>query len=173
MHYYISNVSNEQRNLQIINLLNNLNFQNAVVFTRNMPTAISLHKLLTESKFISLIIHEEMTPEEMFLIFRLFFNYFIFREEKLNRFREIKKSILVTYFEIFHYLKENEDISVIINYDFPENAEMYANSVIFGKKKVEERMVISFLEKKEEESKFLIELEGILKVQIKKMPGQI
>jgi ATP-dependent RNA helicase UAP56/SUB2 len=63
--YYVK-LSEKQKNRKLNDLLDNLEFNQVVIFVRTVSRARELNKLLSDSGFPSICIHSQMSQEERF-----------------------------------------------------------------------------------------------------------
>jgi ATP-dependent RNA helicase UAP56/SUB2 len=103
LQYYV-NVQEKDKTKKLVDLLDNLQFNQVVIFVSKVERAIELNKILQEHKFPSMTIHSRLTPEE-----------------RLKRYKDFKDGtgrILVST-DLFSRGVDIEKINIVINYDMP------------------------------------------------------
>lgn len=103
LQYYV-NVQENQKNKKLSDLLDNLLFNQVIIFVAKVERAIELNKILKECNFPSIAIHSGLNVED--------------RIEKYKEFKEGRGRILVTT-DLFARGVDMEKINIVINYDMP------------------------------------------------------
>jgi ATP-dependent RNA helicase UAP56/SUB2 len=103
LQYYV-NVNESQKNKKLADLLDNLLFNQVIIFVAKVERAIELNKILKECQFPSIAIHSGLGVEE--------------RIERYKEFKEGRGRILVTT-DLFARGVDMEKINIVINYDMP------------------------------------------------------
>jgi len=141
LQYYVQ-VPENQKTKKLTDLLDNLLFNQVIIFVSKVERAIELNKLLRECKFPSIAIHSGLKADE--------------RIEKYKQFKEGQGRILVST-DVMSRGVDIEKINIVINYDMPkptndkqDEIETYLHRVgrtaRFGTK----GLAISFIANKEE-----------------------
>jgi superfamily II DNA/RNA helicase len=103
LQYYV-NVREDQKNKKLSDLLDNLLFNQVIIFVAKVERAIELNKILRECNFPSITIHSGITVEE--------------RIERYKQFKEGHGRILVAT-DLFARGVDIEKVNIVINYDMP------------------------------------------------------
>jgi len=122
--YYVSLKENE-KNRKLNDILDMLQFNQVIIFVKNIVRCIELNKLLNECNFPSIAIHGNLEQEERYL---LLFNFF--RISRYKIFKDFKKRIMVAT-DIFGRGIDIERVNIVINYDMSDNSDTYLHRVRF------------------------------------------
>jgi len=104
LQYYV-NVREDQKNKKLSDLLDNLLFNQVIIFVSKVERAIELNKILRECNFPSLTIHSGLNVED--------------RIERYKQFKEGIGRILVST-DLFARGVDMEKVNIVINYDMPK-----------------------------------------------------
>lgn len=105
LQYYVR-VQENQKTKKLTDLLDNLLFNQVIIFVSKVERAIELNKILCDCSFPSLTIHSGLNVEE--------------RIEKYRQFKEGVGRILVST-DLFARGVDMEKINIVINYDLPKS----------------------------------------------------
>merc|ERR1711967_80783 len=108
---YYAKLAEKEKNRKLNDLLDALEFNQVVIFVKSVQRAIALDKLLVECSFPSLAIHSGLN-----------------QEERINRFKEFKKRIMVCT-DLFGRGIDIERVNIVINYDMTEDGDSYLHRV--------------------------------------------
>lgn len=111
--YYIK-LTEQEKNRKLNDLLDDIDFNQVVIFVSKVARAKELNKLLTACNFPSICIHSGMKQDE--------------RLEKYKGFKDFQSRILVTT-DIFGRGIDIEHVNIVINYDFPDESDQYLHRV--------------------------------------------
>ncbi|QRV86044.1 Helicase conserved C-terminal domain [Ceratobasidium sp. AG-Ba] len=111
--YYI-NLEEVHKNRKLNDLLDQLEFNQVVIFVKSVSRANELNKLLTKCNFPSICIHSGLSQEE--------------RINRYTSFKQFEKRILVAT-DIFGRGIDVERVNIVINYDAPTEADSYLHRV--------------------------------------------
>lgn len=132
--YYI-NLEENEKNRKLSDLLDFLEFNQAIIFVRSTQRANELNKLLCSCNFPSIVIHSGLSQEK--------------RIERYKLFKDFSKRICVST-DIFGRGIDIERINLAINYDLPTEINQYLHRVgragRFGTKGI----AISFVSSKDD-----------------------
>lgn len=103
LQYYVR-VEENQKNKKLSDLLDNLLFNQVIIFVAKVERAIELNKILRECNFPSLTIHSALDVEE--------------RIERYRQFKEGVGRILIST-DLFARGVDMEKVNIVINYDMP------------------------------------------------------
>jgi ATP-dependent RNA helicase UAP56/SUB2 len=174
--YYIQ-LEEAQKTRKLTDLLDDLEFNQVVIFVKSISRAKALTKILTESNFPSIDIHRGISQQE--------------RLQRYKDFKDFKKRILVST-DLLGRGIDIERINIVINYDMPdqnggrgeqaadsaETTQMVGSNAYlhrvgragrFGTK----GLAISFIAKGTSEIKVLEEIQTRFETEIPEMPETI
>jgi len=103
-----------EKNRKLNDLLDQLEFNQVVIFVKSVQRAIALDKLLVECSFPSISIHSGLAQEE--------------RIRRYKQFKDFEKRILVAT-DIFGRGIDVERVNIVINYDCSGDADSYLHRV--------------------------------------------
>jgi len=112
--FYVKLKENE-KNRKLVDILDTLQFNQVIIFVKNIVRCVELNKLLVESQFPSLAIHGSLEQEE--------------RIARYKAFKEFKKRIMVAT-DIFGRGIDIERVNIVINYDMPDSSDSYLHRVM-------------------------------------------
>ncbi|TIA51104.1 DEAD/DEAH box helicase [Aureobasidium pullulans] len=111
--YYIK-LSEAEKNRKLNDLLDELEFNQVIIFVKSTLRATELDKLLRECNFPSIAVHSGVSQEE--------------RIKRYKEFKEFNKRICVAT-DVFGRGIDIERINLAINYDLPGDADSYLHRV--------------------------------------------
>jgi ATP-dependent RNA helicase UAP56/SUB2 len=111
--YYIK-LEEKEKNRKLNELLDDLQFNQVIIFVRSTARATELDKLLRECNFPSIAVHSGVSQEE--------------RIRRYKEFKEFKKRICVAT-DVFGRGIDIERINLAINYDLSNDASSYLHRV--------------------------------------------
>uniref|UniRef100_A0A915Q2X4 RNA helicase n=1 Tax=Setaria digitata TaxID=48799 RepID=A0A915Q2X4_9BILA len=103
-----------EKNKKLLELLDQLEFNQVVIFVRSVQRCGALHTLLSEQNFPSIAIHRGMPQEE--------------RLSRYQQFKDFQKRILVAT-NLFGRGMDIERVNIVFNYDMPEDSDTYLHRV--------------------------------------------
>jgi len=125
---YYAKVEEKYKIKKLVNMLDALEFNQVVIFVRNVKRALALDKILRDSKFPSMTLHElpkvhsdKATPGDVIKANNT-------RIERLQAFKEFQKRILVAT-DLFGRGMDVERVNIVINFDMPGDSDMYLHRV--------------------------------------------
>lgn len=171
--HYVQLAENE-KNKKLNDLLDDLEFNQVVIFVRSVSRANELNRLLTECNFPSLTIHGRMSQDE--------------RNARFKSFKNFEKRILVST-DVFARGIDIERVNIVINYDMPSsyskdkdaapangsersNSDTYLHRVGRAGRFGTKGLAISFVSSPED-SAVLNEVQGRFEVNIAELPAEI
>jgi len=168
LQYYI-NLEESKKNKKLIDLLDTLEFNQVVIFVRNVKRALALDHILRESQFPSMTLHQ--LPEQFKDRASGGINSAHDRIDRLKLFKDFSKRILVTT-DLFGRGMDVERINIVINYDIPEDDTMYLHRVgrcgRFGTK----GLAITFVSS-EEDRATLAKVQSRFEVNLEQLPANV
>ncbi|KAH7037437.1 ATP-dependent RNA helicase [Microdochium trichocladiopsis] len=111
--YYIK-LEEREKNRKLNELLDDLQFNQVIIFVKSTVRATELDKLLRECNFPSIAVHSGVSQEE--------------RIRRYKEFKEFNKRICVAT-DVFGRGIDIERINLAINYDLPADADSYLHRV--------------------------------------------
>lgn len=133
--YYIKLVERE-KNRKLNELLDNLEFNQVIIFVKSTSRANELNRLLNECNFPSIAVHSGIPQEE--------------RIARYKSFKEFNKRICVCT-DVFGRGIDIERINLAINYDLPPEADQYLHRVGRAGRFGTKGLAVSFVSTEEDE----------------------
>jgi ATP-dependent RNA helicase UAP56/SUB2 len=157
LQQYFVELSEDQKNRKLVDLLDALEFNQLVIFVRSVNRAAELNKILVECNFPSICIHSVLKQEE--------------RIERYKKFKEFQSRIMVAT-NIFGRGIDIERVNVVINYDMPENCDTYLHRVGRAGRFGTKGLAISFVSS-DKDAEVLNKVQDRFVVNIKALPDEI
>ncbi|KAJ6113313.1 ATP dependent RNA helicase (Sub2) [Penicillium sp. IBT 18751x] len=151
--YYIK-LSEQEKNRKLNDLLDNLEFNQVIIFVKSTQRANELDKLLRECNFPSIAVHSGVSQEE--------------RIKRYKEFKEFNKRICVAT-DVFGRGIDIERINLAINYDLPADADSYLHRVGRAGRFGTKGLSISFVSNEDDE-KVLKDIEKRFEVALPEYP---
>lgn len=111
--YYVK-LQEKEKNRKLVDLLDRLDFNQVIIFVSSIKRAKLLNKFLLSETFPSVCTYSQMPQEE--------------RIERYKKFKEFATRIMIST-NIFGRGVDFEGVNVVINYDMPEDEDMYLHRV--------------------------------------------
>lgn len=146
-----------QKNRKLNDLLDNLEFNQVVIFVKSVGRANELNKLLVECSFPSICIHSGLPQEE--------------RIARYKQFKDFQKRIMVAT-DIFGRGIDIERVNIVINYDMPDSADSYLHRVGRAGRFGTKGLAITFVSS-EVDTEVLNKVQERFEVNITEMPEHI
>jgi len=154
---YFVKLEENEKNRKLNELLDEIEFNQAVIFVSKPQRAKQLSKLLEDINFPSICIYGGMPQAQ--------------RIERFKAFKEFKSRILVTT-DLFGRGIDIERVNVVINYDFTDQSDQYLHRVGRAGRFGTKGLAISFISRKEDEE-ILQQVQSRFAVQIPEAPATI
>ncbi|KAJ5110103.1 hypothetical protein N7532_002748 [Penicillium argentinense] len=151
--YYVK-LSEQEKNRKLNELLDNLEFNQVIIFVKSTLRANELDKLLRECNFPSIAVHSGVSQEE--------------RIKRYKEFKEFNKRICVAT-DVFGRGIDIERINLAINYDLPADADSYLHRVGRAGRFGTKGLSISFVSNEDDE-KVLKDIEKRFEVALPEYP---
>jgi len=132
--YYIK-LDEKEKNRKLNDLLDQLEFNQVIIFVKSTLRATELNRLLTECNFPSIAVHSGIPQEE--------------RIARYKQFKEFNKRICVAT-DVFGRGIDIERINLAINYDLPADPDSYLHRVGRAGRFGTKGLSISFVSTKED-----------------------
>ena len=100
IHQYFVNLEEAQKNTKLIELLDELEFNQIVIFVSNAERAIEVNQLLEDANFPTMYMHSQLSQEECnrrFMSFKNQENRILITTEWFGRSSEIRQDIVINY----------------------------------------------------------------------------
>jgi len=154
--FYVK-VQENQKNRKLVDLLDNLEFNQVVIFVKSVGRANELNKILKECNFPSICIHGGLKQTE--------------RIERYNRFKEFQERILVAT-DLFGRGIDIERVNVVVQYDFAASADMYLHRVGRAGRFGTKGLTVGFTTTPEDED-ILKQVEARFVVSVPELPATV
>lgn len=119
-----------EKNRKLNDLLDDLEFNQVVIFVKSVARANELNKLLVECNFPSICIHSAMPQEERYITYMRSHNPGLNHDRiaRYKSFKDFEKRVMVCT-DIFGRGIDIERVNIVINYDMPDGADSYLHRV--------------------------------------------
>merc|ERR1719498_527272 len=154
---YFTKLEEKEKNRKLNDLLDNLEFNQVVIFVKSVQRAIALDKLLVECNFPSIAIHSGLNQEE--------------RITRYKSFKEFQNRIMVST-DLFGRGIDIERVNIVINYDMPGDSDSYLHRVGRAGRFGTKGLAITF-SADDEDAKVLKSVQERFEVNIADMPATI
>jgi ATP-dependent RNA helicase UAP56/SUB2 len=104
----------EEKNKKLFDILDNVQFNQVIIFVNNIARCETLSDILDKNKFPAVAIHADLPQEE--------------RIKKFDRFKDFKTRIMVAT-ELYGRGVDFLKVNFVINYDMSTDAEAYVHRV--------------------------------------------
>jgi ATP-dependent RNA helicase UAP56/SUB2 len=172
LQQYFVRLEEQQKNKRLIDLLDALEFNQVVIFVKNVKRALALDHLLNECKFPSMTLHplpkefahkagkgeNALGPQHD-------------RIERLKQFKDFRKRILVTT-DLFGRGMDVERVNIVISYDMPEDSDSYLHRVGRAGRFGTKGLAVTFCAG-DADSEILRKVQERFEVNVQEMPAQI
>jgi ATP-dependent RNA helicase UAP56/SUB2 len=154
--YYVK-VQENQKNRKLVDLLDNLEFNQVVIFVKTMGRAKELNQILKKCNFPSICIYGGMKQSE--------------RLERYNRFKDFQERILVAT-DLMGRGIDIERVNVVIQYDFANSADAYLHRVGRAGRFGTKGLTVGFITTPEDED-VLKQVEARFVVSVPDLPATV
>lgn len=154
---YYCKLQEAEKNRKLTSILDDLEFNQVVIFVKTVGRAIELNKLLVECNFPSVAIHSGIKQDE--------------RIKRYKQFKDFQKRILVAT-DIFGRGIDIERVNIVVNYDMSENADSYLHRVGRAGRFGTKGLAISFISS-EADSEVLQAVQSRFEVAISELPKSV
>eukprot|EP01071_Lankesteria_metandrocarpae_P012607 Lankesteria_metandrocarpae@DN6083_c0_g1_i1.p1 len=156
LQYYVK-LNEAEKNRRLNDLLDQLEFNQVIIFVKSVSRAQALDRLLSECNFPSISIHAGLDQPE--------------RISRYQQFKNFEKRIMVAT-DLFGRGIDIERVNIVINYDMPDTTDGYLHRVgragRFGTKGLAVTFVAS-----QEDSEMLNHVQARFEVSIPQIPATI
>lgn len=154
--YYVK-LKDAEKNRKLFELLDNLEFNQVVIFVKSIQRCEALRQLLTEQNFPAIAIHRAMAQQE--------------RLEKYQHFKDCRQRILVAT-NLFGRGMDIERVNIVFNYDMPEDSDTYLHRVARAGRFGTKGLSITFVTD-DNDQKVLEDVQSRFDVKIPVLPDEI
>jgi len=158
LQQYFVELQESEKNQKLVDLLDDLEFNQLVIFVKSVSRAIELNKLLVQCNFPSIAIHSGLKKQEE-------------RIALYRKFKDFQARIMVAT-DIFARGIDIERVNVVINYDMPENSNTYLHRVGRAGRFGTKGLAISFVSS-EADAEVLNSVQERFAVEVKTLPATI
>jgi ATP-dependent RNA helicase UAP56/SUB2 len=158
LQQYFIELQESEKNQKLVDLLDELEFNQLVVFVKSVSRAIELNKLLVQCNFPSICIHSGLKKQEE-------------RIALYRKFKDFQARIMVAT-DIFARGIDIERVNVVVNYDMPENSNTYLHRVGRAGRFGTKGLAISFVSS-EGDADVLNSVQERFVVEVKSLPKEI
>jgi len=162
LQQYFVQLEEDAKNRKLVDLLDEYDFNQLVIFVKSTSRAAELNKLLRQCNFPSICIYGGHGPHKMA------------QEERIKRiesFKNFESRIMVTT-DLLGRGIDIERVNVVINYDMPESADSYLHRVGRAGRFGTKGLAISFVSSTEEAT-ILNDVQKRFVVDIKPLPDKV
>lgn len=154
--YYVK-LEDNQKIKKLIDLLDDLEFNQVIVFTKSQDFAKKLNEIIQREKFPSVACFKSMPQEK--------------RLEIYTGFKEGKYRIMVST-DLFGRGIDIEKINIVINFDMPRKSDQYLHRVGRAGRFGTKGLAISFVSSEEDEQ-VLADVQARFEVKVEDLPASI
>jgi len=157
LQQYYLNLTEQEKNRKLVDLLDVLEFNQVVIFVKSPQRAFALTDLLNKESFPAICTYGKMKQEE--------------RIAKYKQFKEFKARIMVAT-NLFGRGVDFERVNVVVNYDMPDEEVTYLHRVGRAGRFGTKGLAISFVTS-EEDTKVLTAIRSKFVVPLPELPSHI
>nr|BAF57641.1 WM6 protein [Dugesia japonica] len=150
-------VKENEKNRKLFELLDELQFNQVIVFVKSVQRCIALCNLLCEQNFPAIAIHRQMTQED--------------RISRYQAFKNFQKRLLVAT-NLFGRGMDIERVNIVFNYDMPEDSDTYLHRVARAGRFGTKGLAITFISD-ENDAKILNDVQNRFEVNISELPDVV
>ncbi|KAG9510445.1 Spliceosome RNA helicase DDX39B [Fragariocoptes setiger] len=157
LQQYFVRLKDTEKNRKLFELLDSLEFNQVVIFVKNIQRCEALRSLLVEQNFPAIAIHRAMEQSE--------------RLEKYQQFKDCQQRILVAT-NLFGRGMDIERVNIVFNYDMPEDSDTYLHRVARAGRFGTKGLAITFVSE-DKDATILDEVQSRFDVEIPTLPDEI
>jgi len=150
-------VKENEKNRKLFELVDELEFNQVVIFVKSVQRCMALAQLLIDQNFPTIALHRGMSQEE--------------RLAKYRAFKNFEKRILVST-NLFGRGMDIERVNIVFNYDMPENSDTYLHRVARAGRFGTKGLAITFISD-ENDAKILNDVQNRFEVNITELPDEM
>lgn len=156
LQYYIK-LNESEKNRKLTDLLDQLEFNQVIIFVKSVKRAQALDTLLRECNFPSMCMHASLDQQE--------------RIQRYKQFKNFERRIMVAT-DLFGRGIDIERVNIVINYDMPDSTDAYLHRVGRAGRFGTKGLAITFVAS-QEDSMMLDEVQSRFEVRVDEMPATI
>ena len=157
LQQFYCKLSQDEKNKKLIDILDNLKFNQVVIFVSKKSRARALDEILNQVNYSSIAIHSKMEQMD--------------RIKALRQFKNFQKRILVST-DLFARGIDVERVNIVINYDMPNSTDTYLHRVGRAGRFGTKGLAISFVSSSED-STMLDDIQKRFVVEIPELPETV
>lgn len=154
---YFVKLEENQKTRKLIELLDDLDFNQVIIFTKYVKYAEKLNEIIAQQKFPSVVCTSHMKTEKRLKVY--------------NEFKEGKYRVMVST-DVLGRGIDIEKINVVFNYDMPSESNQYMHRVGRAGRFGTKGLAISFISNEEDQT-ILNDIQSQFEVKIEELPTQI
>mmetsp|Transcript_14779 Transcript_14779/g.25144 ORF Transcript_14779/g.25144 Transcript_14779/m.25144 type:complete len:432 (-) Transcript_14779:50-1345(-) len=154
---YFVKLEENQKIRKLIQLLDDLDFNQVIVFTKNQQYAQKLNEIIQQEKFPSVVCTGNMKTDQRLKVYQ--------------EFKDGKYRVMVST-DVLGRGIDIEKINVVFNYDMPKEVNQYMHRVGRAGRFGTKGLAISFISS-EEDTKILEDIQSQFEVKIEDLPSSI
>ncbi|VEL10449.1 unnamed protein product [Protopolystoma xenopodis] len=147
-------VKETEKNKKLFELLDELHFNQVIIFVKSVQRCTALAQLLVDQNFPAIAMHRAMNQEE--------------RLERYQAFKNFQKRLLVAT-NLFGRGMDIERVNIVFNYDMPEDSDTYLHRVARAGRFGTKGLAITFISD-ETDAKVLNDVQNRFEVNISELP---
>lgn len=147
-------VKENEKNRKLFELLDELQFNQVIIFVKSVQRCIALAQLLVDQNFPAIAMHRAMSQEE--------------RLERYQAFKNFHKRLLVAT-NLFGRGMDIERVNIVFNYDMPEDSDTYLHRVARAGRFGTKGLAITFISD-EHDANILNDVQNRFEVNISELP---
>lgn len=156
LQYYV-HIDEGHKNRKLSEILDDLEFNQVIIFVKSVQRAKLLNHLLNENSFPAITIHSAMSQTD--------------RINMYQKFKNFESRILVST-DLFGRGIDIERVNIVVNYDMPESADSYLHRVGRAGRFGTKGLAISFVAA-DEENTVLQDVQSRFEVEIGELPSAV
>jgi superfamily II DNA/RNA helicase len=152
LQQYCVKLTEEQKNMKLVQILDNIDFNQVFVFVKSVKRAVTLFEVLKDEEFPVTYSHGGLETDK--------------RIESFKKFKLGSDRIMVTT-DLFHRGMDFKSVNVVINYDMPDSEDTYLHRIGRAGRFGTKGLAISFVTRDDEKlleavrSKFVVGVEEL------------
>lgn len=146
-----------EKSKRLFELLDLLEFNQVIIFTKSVQRCMGLSQLLVEQNFPAIAIHSAMTQEE--------------RLSKYQQFKNFEKRLLVAT-DLFGRGMDIERVNIVVNYDAPIDSDTYLHRVARAGRFGTKGLAITFVSD-DADSKVMNQVQDRFDISVPELPDEL
>jgi len=154
--YYVQ-LTEEEKNRKLLDLLDSLDFNQVVIFVKSVRRCETLNKLLCDQSFPSIAIHGGMQ-----------------QPERLKRYQDFKKfdSRILVSTDVFGRGMDIERVNIVVNYDMPDSSDTYLHRVARAGRFGTKGLAVTFVST-DDDANVLNDVQARFEIEVPQLPDVI